>query len=63
MRRGTAKSASVTEHGEDLLALVSRQWPTSAFRLYSKQWVFLYSPRKGLVFKLGDLHWLLIWGI
>lgn len=37
--------------------MVSKQQPTSAFRLYSKQGNgFSYSPRKGLSFSLGDLH-------
>lgn len=37
--------------------MVSKQQPTSAFRLYSKQGNgFSHSPRKGLGFSLGDLY-------
>lgn len=36
VRRETGDSASVTQHGEDLPAMVSKWWLTSAFRLYSK---------------------------
>jgi hypothetical protein len=45
-----------TEHGEDSLAMVFKQWPKSAFDSAAVKGM----GHKGLDFSLGDLHWLLV---